>query len=93
MPESSRNERKELFKQVALVQLQTRKAGVLKGSVEGAIVCPDFLEDVALITEEILKASHSFGNYVAKDAVDVEQIVEEHKQHVASLTVKTREVL
>lgn len=57
-----RSERKELFKQVALIQLQTRAAGVLKGSADGTVMCSHFIEDVALITEGILKSAETFGD-------------------------------
>jgi hypothetical protein len=57
-----RSERKELFKQVALVQLKTRRAGVLKGSVDGNVLCPHFMADIAIITEGILKSAETFGD-------------------------------
>ena len=57
-----RSERRELFKQVALVQLNTRPAGVLKGSVDGNVLCSHFMADVAHITEGILKSAETFGD-------------------------------
>jgi hypothetical protein len=56
-----RTERTELFKQVALIQLQTRAAAVVRGSADGPVVCHHFLNDVALVTEGILNAAKTFG--------------------------------
>lgn len=56
-----RAERTELFKQVAIAILQSRPALVLKGSTEGTILAPQFVEEVSLITEGILKAATTFG--------------------------------
>jgi len=78
-------ERQQLFQQVALIQLQTRAAGVLKGSVDGVVVCPKFMEDVAIITEQILNESQRFGTKLSKSAEEVQQLVEAHQQHIASL--------
>ena len=60
-PKKDAAERIELFKQVALIQLKSRVAGVLKGSADGAIMCPHFMDDIALIAEGILKAAKTFG--------------------------------
>jgi len=81
-------ERQQLFQQVALIQLQTRAAGVLKGSVDGVVVCPKFMEDVAIITEQILNESQRFGTKLSKSAEEVQQLVEAHQQHIASLMEK-----
>ena len=81
-------ERQQLFQQVALIQLQTRAAGVLKGSVDGVVVCPKFMEDVAIITEQILNESQRFGAKLSKSAEEVQQLVEAHQQHIASLMEK-----
>lgn len=56
-----RAERTELFKQVAVAVLSSRPALVLKGSTDGTILAPQFVEEVSLITEGILKASITFG--------------------------------
>lgn len=56
-----RAERIELFKQVALAVLNTRPALVLTGSTDGKILAPQFVEEVALITEGILKTATTFG--------------------------------
>lgn len=56
-----RAERIELFKQVALAVINTRPAVVLTGSTDGKILSPQFVEEVALITEGILKAATTFG--------------------------------
>jgi hypothetical protein len=56
-----RIERTELFKQVALAVLSSRPALVLTGSVEGKILTPQFVEEVSLIAEGILKTSKTFG--------------------------------
>jgi len=81
-------ERSELFKKVALIQLQTRAAGVLRGSVTGPTVCPKFMEDVAIITEQILNESHRFATHTPKSAEEVEQIVQAHQEHITSLMEK-----
>lgn len=61
-------ERKEVFKQVLLTQLQTRTAGVIRGSAEGPVVCPMFISDCALIAESILSSAEQFalGTLVTK---------------------------
>ena len=56
-----RAERIELFKQVALAVLSSRPALVFKGSVDGTILAPQFVEEVSLITEGILKSAKTFG--------------------------------
>lgn len=83
-------ERREFFKQVALVQLQTRTAGVLKGAVEGTVMCPLFLKDVALITEGLLKAAEDFslnadGGVRAVTKEVVEQICKTHQELISKL--------
>ena len=55
--------RRELFQKVAVEQLRTRAAGVLRGTHTGVVtVCQQFLNDCAIITEAILEASDQFGN-------------------------------
>lgn len=56
-----RAERTELFKQVAVAVLSSRPALVLKGSTDGTILAPQFVEEVSLITEGILKEAKTFG--------------------------------
>lgn len=73
-------DRKALFQQVALIQLQTRKAAVIRGTAQGDVVCPSFLKDVALITETILDSSQEFQNvrYKTKEAID--EMIQNHKE-------------
>lgn len=53
---------KDLFVQVALVQLETRKAGVLTGTASGNTkVSQDFLNDVATITTAIVQAAEQYS--------------------------------
>lgn len=87
------NERKELFKQVALVQLSARMGGVLKGSVEGTVVCPSFLQDVALISEAILKSSEEFSNNVVSQKFKqrVEEVITQHRELISKLYDKKEE--
>lgn len=52
----------KLFTRVAISQLHTRAAGVLKGTASGVVeVCPAFLRDVATITDAILKAAEDYS--------------------------------
>lgn len=90
----SPNERKELFKQVALVQLQARTGGVLRGSVEGAVVCTAFLKDVALITEAILKSAEDFAGGVVSEEFkkNVERVIAEHQETISKLYDKKETV-
>lgn len=53
-------ERVELYKQVAIAVLSSRQALALTSSAE--IVAPDFVSEVTLLTEGILKASKQFGD-------------------------------
>lgn len=53
---------KDLFVQVALVQLETRKGGVLTGTASGNTkVSQDFLNDVATITTAIVQAAEQYS--------------------------------
>lgn len=53
--------RTELFKQVAVAVLASRPAVVLKGAADGAVLSPQFVDEVSLITDGILNAATTFG--------------------------------
>lgn len=60
--------RQELFQKVAVEQLRTRAAGVLRGTARGVVtVCPQFLNDCAIITEAILQAGETFSKTSIKE--------------------------
>ena len=62
----TRQERRTLFKEVAVQLISTRPMGVVKGTAGGDIVCPDFLKDVSLITEGILAEADRFETMSAE---------------------------
>jgi hypothetical protein len=80
MDQKSQN-KLELFQKVALIQLQTRAAGVLKGSVDGVVVCPKFISDCMTITEALLNSSEAFalGKLTTDKESKNEQITPEAK--------------
>jgi hypothetical protein len=70
-------DRAELFTKVALVQLKTRQAAVLRGSATGeSIVCSSFLSDVALITEAILTSAEQFAEKKAETNPEPQYLTE-----------------
>lgn len=80
----SRAERRTFFKAVAVEMIKSRPMGVVKGTAGGDIVCPDFLRDVALVTEHVLAAAHKFehlgestieASRAVRDEYDARQVV------------------
>lgn len=80
----TRQERRTLFKEVAVQLIRTRPMGVVKGTAGGDIVCPDFLRDVALVTENLIAAADKFehldegtikANRAVRDEYDARQVV------------------
>lgn len=67
--------RKDLYKRVALQMLQTRSLGVIKGCAEGSLVDPQWLEDVALVSEAILNSAEKFDH--AQQVKTREEILKE----------------
>jgi hypothetical protein len=64
----------KLFSRVAIAQLHTRAAGVIRGTADGTIVCPKFLHDVATITDAIVQAAEEY------DRRDEPQLLKEARQ-------------
>lgn len=52
--------RKDIYINVALKLLQNRPLGAIRDSDKGLYICGDFLADVRLLSEEILKGSEQF---------------------------------
>lgn len=63
----TRQERRTLFKEVAVQLIGARSLSVIKGTAGGDIVCPNFLKDVTLITEGILAEADKFESMSAED--------------------------
>lgn len=64
MSKNSKNARIELFQQVALVLLETRKMSVFRANSDKIAVSREFLDDVKLLTETLLSASEAFGEQI-----------------------------
>lgn len=66
---SDKNLRKEVFIKVALSQLATRSAGVLRGNANQDVnVCPTWLKDIETITEAILSSADTFSGLPKSDS-------------------------
>jgi hypothetical protein len=87
-------DRAKLFSRVAIAQLHTRSAGVLRSTADSVIVCPTFLKDVATITDAILNAAEQYSRVAEpeyltearqsfQDALD--SVVEENTQLLTEL--------
>lgn len=70
----TRDERRAFFKEVALKLLESRPMGVVKGTAGGDIVCPAFLRDICLITENLLAEADKF-EMLSEAAIDTERAV------------------
>lgn len=74
----TRQERRTLFKEVAVQLIRTRPLGAIKGTAGGDIVCPDFLKDVSLITESILAEADKFEQMSAESVSLSRSVREEY---------------